>query len=77
MMPLELALCEKTLLDEIAMPQIRRRDVAQTYRLAMQSSECEQIDWAKVNRAIMDRWSRSGLEWIKKQAWSGQCFAEK
>lgn len=25
--------------------------------------------WPELNRAIMEKWSRSSLEWIKKQAW--------
>jgi hypothetical protein len=28
-----------------------------------------EINWTKVNRAIIDRWSRSGLERIKSAAW--------
>ena len=27
------------------------------------------IDWRKVNRAILNRWSVSGLNYIKKLAW--------
>lgn len=27
------------------------------------------IDWPRINRAIMDRWSRSGLKYIKTKAW--------
>ena len=42
-MPFELCCCTQTLLDEIAMPEIHRRDVAQSYRLAMESSE--ETDW--------------------------------
>jgi hypothetical protein len=71
-MPFELASCTDTLLNEIAMGATRRA-VAQTYRLAMQSSS--PTDWSRVNGAIVERWSVSGLTWIKKQAWSGQCFA--
>jgi hypothetical protein len=61
-----------TLLHEIAAPEISRRQVAQTYRLAMESSE--PTDWPRVNRAILKRWSLSGLAWIKRQAHSGVCF---
>lgn len=60
---------------EIAEPSIKRRDVAQTYRLAMDSSECGRVDWAKVNQAIIARWSLSALGWVKKQAHSGKCFS--
>ncbi len=64
--------CVNTILREIAMPEMKRRDVAQSYALAMQSSE--QVDWAAINKAIIERWSMSGLIWIKKQAHSGKCF---
>jgi len=74
-MPFELCCCTQTLLDDIARPQLRRRDVAQLYRLAMESSE--ETDWGAVNRAIMARWSKSALIWIKTQAHSGKCFTRK
>jgi hypothetical protein len=70
-MPLELACCTETLLNEIANGATRTA-VAQTYRLAMHSRS--ETDWKRVNEAIIARWSVSGLTWIKKQAWSGQCF---
>lgn len=73
---IELADCERTLLEEIARPEMTRRDVAKTYALALRSSERNRVDWKKVNRAIIDRWSPSGLDWIKQQAWSGKCFEE-
>lgn len=75
-MPWELAGCESTLLQEIADEAFKRRDVAKTYHLALRSSERDRIDWKKVNRAIIERWSVSGLNWIKEQAWSGKCFGE-
>jgi hypothetical protein len=52
---------------------MRRKDVAQTYALAIRSSES--VDWSKVNTAIINRWSPYALKWIKEQAWSGKCFA--
>lgn len=72
----QISMCEQTLLREIAEPTLKRSDIAQTYRLAMQAQENteEKIDWGKVNRAIIARWSFSALLWIKKQAWSGKCF---
>jgi hypothetical protein len=65
----ELRNCEATLLAEIADPAMKQKDVASTYGLAILSSERNRVDWAKVNQAIMARWSRSGLERIKAQAW--------
>lgn len=76
-MKAEMILCESTILDEIGMKESKQRDIAQTYRLAMESSECSTIDWGKVNRAIMERWSKSGLIRIKEMAHSGRCFAPK
>ena len=75
-MKLELACCEATLLSEIAEPTAKRADVAKTYALALRSSERDSVDWAKVNAAIMARWSRSALEWIKEKAWSGKAFSQ-
>lgn len=51
---------------------LRQKQIAQTYALALRSSW--PTDWAKVNQMIVDRWSESGLERIKKMAWSGSCF---
>ena len=66
---IELADCQPTLLQEIADPAMTRRDVALTYGLALRSSE--RVDWAIVNAAIIQRWSVSGLNWIKAAAWRG------
>ncbi len=64
-----IALCdpERVLLEEIADKRMKREDVALTYALAIASGET--IDWPKVNRAIMDRWSASAMRWIKEFAW--------
>lgn len=70
--------CERSLLEEIADLKMRRRDVAKSYALALKSSEStHEIDFGKVNQAIIARWSLSGLEWIKKQAWTGAAFIER
>ena len=70
----ELACCERQLLQEIADKSAKRIDVAKTYQMSMASSECDSVDWAKVNKAIMDRWSHHALVWIKQKAWSGKCW---
>lgn len=72
-MKAELMCCESTLLSEIPHPEMTKKCVAMTYRLALESSE--KVDWAKVNKAIIDRWSFSALHDIKNWAWSGKCFA--
>jgi hypothetical protein len=74
---IELAACESVLLQEIGDKRMKRRDVAQTYALALKSSERDSIDWGKVNRAIIARWSMHALTWIKERAWSGKAFEEK
>lgn len=76
-MQVELANCERVLLEEIA-GKATRLDVAKTYALALRSSERAngQIDWAKVNKAIIRKWCSNALQWIKEQAHSGKCFEE-
>ena len=45
-----------------------RDDVVLAYRLCLHDA-LEQLDWPKVNRAIVDRWSINGLDYIKRHAW--------
>ena len=75
MSQIELVNCESHLLREIADRTLYRRDVAQSYRLAMQSSEA--VNWERVNKAIIERWSYFGLECIRRQAHTGKCFAPR
>ena len=70
----ELVCCESMLLREIDNKVFKQKDIAQTYALSMASSECDRIDWKKVNKAIIERWSKSGLIRIKNMAWSGRCW---
>ena len=69
----QMVLTTSTIIDEVANRNLKRKDVAMSYRLAMESSH--PTDWGKVNRAIIERWSESGLMWIKRQAHSGRCFS--
>ena len=70
--------CTNTILREISMPEMKRRDVAQTYHLCrIAGANGEPVDWVAINKAILTRWSESGLIWIKNQAASGKCFQEK
>lgn len=69
---LELADCENTLLREIGTREAKgltRDAVALTYAMALRSSERPAIDWGKVNRAIIARWSPAALKYIKERAW--------
>ncbi len=65
----ELANCENVLVDETEMKGITRKSIALTYAMAMCSSECDMVDWGRVNKAIIERWSFSGLEYVKERAW--------
>jgi hypothetical protein len=71
---MELCACEMVLLNEIGMKEMKQKQIAQTYRLALASSEAKDMDWKKVNEAIIARWSVAGLNRIKNMAWSGKCF---
>lgn len=66
--------CERMLLEEIAAPLVTPKDVCQTYALTLKSSERSTVDWAKVNEAIITRWSRAVLDRIKRCAHNGACF---
>jgi hypothetical protein len=70
----ELGRCTELLLQEIQDQDMGERDVAQSYALAMRSSE----DWnvPRVNGAIVNRWGIEGLKEIKKMAWDGSAFDE-
>jgi hypothetical protein len=74
---IELACCEQVMLTEIARKGSTRRQVSQLYAMSLRSSERPTIDWAKVNAAIMAKWSRNALEWIKTNAWNGKCWDDK
>ncbi len=65
---IELVDCENVLLNEITMPEMKRLDIALTYRLGLMSSESKSIDWTKINKAIIARWSMAGLKWIKDRS---------
>lgn len=68
-MAIGFALCdpEDVLLREIADKRMKREDVALSYALALRTPD--EVDWPKVNHAIIDRWSMSALKWIKTYAW--------
>jgi hypothetical protein len=51
---------------EISDKQRTRREIAHTYGILIRTGHKE---FAEINRAILGRWTRSGLEWIKQEAW--------
>lgn len=62
---------EAQLLREISDPRMKRDDVALTYAFAIRQAQelGESIDYARVNGAIMERWSMAALKYIKERAW--------
>ena len=59
---------QRVILEEIANKKFTRNSVALTYAFCLRQRE--EVDFGIVNRAILERWSRSGLEYIKKKAWN-------
>jgi hypothetical protein len=55
------------LLREIADPAMKRDDIAITYAFALRQQD--EVDFALVNQAIMERWSLAALDYIKRKAW--------
>lgn len=56
-------------------PYARRNDVAAMYGTVILFSRFArparmEADWSRVNAAIIARWSLSGLQYIKRRAWS-------
>ena len=58
---------EGVLLKEIPDKTLNQIDIALTYRLAIEADA--KIDWKKVNKAIIKRWSKSGLLRVKELVW--------
>ena len=72
-MNIELSCCTEVLINHIQDKRVKRKFIAKLYALAIQSSET--VDWKEVNKAIIDRWSVSALQYIKNSAWSGGAFS--
>ena len=62
--------CTDTICEEVRHKEITRKNVALSYALALRSAAAgaDAPDWSRINRAIIDRWSMSALEWIKARA---------
>lgn len=60
---------EGALLKEIPDKTLYQIDIALTYRLAIHADPVSNFNWKKVNKAIIKRWSKSGLLRVKKLAW--------
>jgi hypothetical protein len=46
-----------------------RQDAAKVYEEAFHRATVGQVDWEKLNTYILERWSMSGLKYIKDLAW--------
>jgi hypothetical protein len=67
-MPEPLSDVTETLLIMISDRLMHQEDLSLFYAAAIMSMTPP--DWAKINKAIMDRWSVTGLNHIKKLAWN-------
>lgn len=59
---------EGQILREIADPKMKRDDVKLTYAFGIRDCP-DDVDWRRVNHAILDRWSMNALKYIKEGAW--------
>lgn len=56
------------LLDSVFDSFVTRDDMALDYAAGIRYHR-ERVDWPRVNAAIIERWSQSALEYIKREAW--------
>ncbi len=59
---------QEWILNELTLP-VTRDDVAKTYSYIIQTQPERHWDISKINKAIMARWSKSALIYIKEKAW--------
>lgn len=55
--------------DRINDRRLKRNDIAIMYAHAMLEAPLHTTDWPSINNAIIERWSVSGLDYIKHRAW--------
>ena len=66
-MKIELMDAEKVILEEIEEKRSTRDSIAFTYAFCIET--INRFEFGKINRAIIARWSKSALAYIKKEAW--------
>lgn len=66
-MNVEMVSMEEMILQAIEDKASKRDSIALRYAFCISSDEV--IDYKKINRAIMARWSKSALNYIKRGAW--------
>lgn len=69
-MQINLVCCTQVIQQEIK-SGCTRKGLALTYAMAIRSEAqgADKPDWPTINRAILSKYTISGLEWIKKRAW--------
>lgn len=67
---INLVCCTDVILQDVGAKEATRKDVALTYAMSIKSEAdgADKPDWPTINKAILSRWSMSGLEYIKKRA---------
>lgn len=58
---------ESDFLNKLKEEKVTRDDIVPLYAQGIYWKEF--VDWVKINKAIMDKWSKSGLIYIKHKAW--------
>ena len=58
----------QALIDGTDMKSITRYDLVATYAALIRCPKGE-FSWREINRAIVGRWDRSALDYIKRKAW--------
>lgn len=66
-MNVELMGAEEIILQEIADKDFTRDNVATTYAFCIAS--LDNTKFGRINKAIVERWSLSALDYIKNKAW--------
>jgi hypothetical protein len=62
---------DERIYSEIADKKYKRNHLAETYKEMIRDQLVNRstFDWPKINAAIIERWSISGLVYIKERAW--------
>ncbi len=63
----ELMDCENVLIKIIQDKKSKRNDVVIPYAMSIVSSES--VNFANINKAILEKWSFNALDYIKTKAW--------
>lgn len=71
-MRFELLIPEEVIIREIQDKKFNQKDIAKTMAIILRQGS--DVDWKRINAAIVNRWSKAGLNRIKEMAWSGKCF---